>query len=265
VPLPSSSRLPPLRVSRSAFVRALRRASRWPRRLHPGAARDRRGVLGRSEHPVHRALGTGSDFSAASSTRRCPRLDWATLLRRTFDVDVEPCLGCGGRMTVRAVVTDAAAIARLLGARVSSSVSMQHVSGGLEPAAIAERDRERTERDAGTSEKPGPHTTLPPLVSRARQRTMSPARRSRRGEARPSGWYGATRANRRHCTLPCPPRRASRPACDARSVAVRPGLRASTSGSPGAAILAKPRGAEWGRQFHRTFTRSLTAPSWRST
>ena len=33
------------------------------------------------------------------------RVDWATLLRRTFDVDVKRCTGCAGRMTVRAVVT----------------------------------------------------------------------------------------------------------------------------------------------------------------
>ncbi len=33
------------------------------------------------------------------------RVDWATLLRRTFDVDVTRCTGCAGRMTVRAVVT----------------------------------------------------------------------------------------------------------------------------------------------------------------
>ena len=44
------------------------------------------------------------------------RVDWATLLRRTFDVNVLLCRGCGRRMTVRAVVTDAAAIDRLLGA-----------------------------------------------------------------------------------------------------------------------------------------------------
>ena len=44
------------------------------------------------------------------------RVDWATLLRRTFDVDVTRCTGCAGRMTVRAVVTDPASIARLLGA-----------------------------------------------------------------------------------------------------------------------------------------------------
>jgi hypothetical protein len=42
------------------------------------------------------------------------RVDWATLLRRTFDVDVKSCAACGARMTVRAVVTDPASIAKLL-------------------------------------------------------------------------------------------------------------------------------------------------------
>ena len=40
------------------------------------------------------------------------RVDWDTLLRRTFDVDVTQCTGCAGRMTVRAVVTDHASIDR---------------------------------------------------------------------------------------------------------------------------------------------------------
>jgi hypothetical protein len=44
------------------------------------------------------------------------RVDWALLLRRTFEVDVKCCRTCGGRMTVRAVVTDPVSIARLLGA-----------------------------------------------------------------------------------------------------------------------------------------------------
>ena len=34
--------------------------------------------------------------------------------RRSFDVDVKSCVGCGGRMTVRAVVTDPASIDKLL-------------------------------------------------------------------------------------------------------------------------------------------------------
>jgi len=57
----------------------------------------------------HRLLG-GELYAPLS------RVDWATLLRRTFDTDVKRCTGCGGRMTVRAIVTDAASIARLLGA-----------------------------------------------------------------------------------------------------------------------------------------------------
>ena len=44
------------------------------------------------------------------------RVNWATLLRRTFDVDVTRCTGCAGRMTVRAVVTAPASIDRLLAA-----------------------------------------------------------------------------------------------------------------------------------------------------
>jgi hypothetical protein len=35
-----------------------------------------------------------------------PRLDWATLLRRTYDVDVFECAKCGGRLRVVEVVTD---------------------------------------------------------------------------------------------------------------------------------------------------------------
>jgi hypothetical protein len=35
-----------------------------------------------------------------------PRVDWATLLRRTYDVDVFQCASCGGRLRVVEVVTD---------------------------------------------------------------------------------------------------------------------------------------------------------------
>ena len=42
------------------------------------------------------------------------RVDWATLLRRTFDLDVRICPRCSGRVTVRAVVTDPASVRKLL-------------------------------------------------------------------------------------------------------------------------------------------------------
>jgi hypothetical protein len=35
-----------------------------------------------------------------------PRLDWATLMRRTHDVDVFLCSKCGGRLRVVEVVTE---------------------------------------------------------------------------------------------------------------------------------------------------------------
>ncbi|MBI5515102.1 MAG: transposase [Deltaproteobacteria bacterium] len=42
------------------------------------------------------------------------RIDWATLLRRTYDVDALACGRCGGRMRFIAVITDGATIARIL-------------------------------------------------------------------------------------------------------------------------------------------------------
>jgi hypothetical protein len=53
-------------------------------------------------------LGDGELYAHSS------RVDWATLLRRTFATDVRICARCGGNLSVRAVVTDPDAIARLL-------------------------------------------------------------------------------------------------------------------------------------------------------
>ena len=36
---------------------------------------------------------------------RTPRMDWAELLRKTFDFDVFACVSCGGRRRVLAYVT----------------------------------------------------------------------------------------------------------------------------------------------------------------
>ena len=41
---------------------------------------------------------------------------WALLLRRTFDADISTCARCGGRVRVRAVVTDHAVAAKILAA-----------------------------------------------------------------------------------------------------------------------------------------------------
>ena len=47
---------------------------------------------------------------------RSPRIDWATLLHRTFAVDVRQCAVCGGALRVLAHITDPENACRLLGA-----------------------------------------------------------------------------------------------------------------------------------------------------
>jgi len=44
------------------------------------------------------------------------RVDWRTLLKRTFDTELRVCARCGGRLVIRAVVTDSASVAKLLAA-----------------------------------------------------------------------------------------------------------------------------------------------------
>jgi hypothetical protein len=56
-------------------------------------------------------LSGGRDLSPAG------RVDWATLLRRTFAVDVLECAACGGRMTPLEVVTDPEVARAMLVAR----------------------------------------------------------------------------------------------------------------------------------------------------
>ena len=43
-----------------------------------------------------------------------PRVDWAALLRRSFQVDVMQCAKCGGRLRVLAVITEREPVRRIL-------------------------------------------------------------------------------------------------------------------------------------------------------
>ena len=43
-----------------------------------------------------------------------PYVDWATLMRRSFDVDVFACAKCGGRLRVLAVITEMEPVRRIL-------------------------------------------------------------------------------------------------------------------------------------------------------
>jgi hypothetical protein len=43
-----------------------------------------------------------------------PRVDWASLMRRSFSVDVLECPGCHGRLRVIAVITERDPVTRIL-------------------------------------------------------------------------------------------------------------------------------------------------------
>jgi hypothetical protein len=77
---------------------------------------------------------------AAASTEpmkeKTPRVDWAELLRRTFDFDVFACVRCGGRRRVLASVNEAGGVRAILehlglptaGARLAPAHGPLHAS-----------------------------------------------------------------------------------------------------------------------------------------
>jgi len=73
-----------------------------------------------------------------------PRLNWARLLQRTFEVDVLACPGCLGRLRVLAVISERAPVLRILG----------HLALPTEPPSIA-RARDPTDEADDTELRPG--------------------------------------------------------------------------------------------------------------
>jgi hypothetical protein len=75
---------------------------------------------------------------------RSPRVDWASLLRRTFEIDVLQCAGCGGRLRILGSVADPAAARAIL-----------HTLGLRTAAPRAARARDPTEmfEDAAASDE----------------------------------------------------------------------------------------------------------------
>jgi Putative transposase/Transposase zinc-binding domain len=61
-----------------------------------------------------------------------PRVDWATLLRRSFAVDVLQCPKCHGRLRVLAVITERAPVRRIL-AHLGMATEPPHVAPARDP------------------------------------------------------------------------------------------------------------------------------------
>jgi hypothetical protein len=210
-PHPRPQENQPGRQSRNNGLLATRRRPgslrprRWRRRprssVRPGEVISSRRTSSRCS--------TGIACSAGYATS--PRVDWASLLRRSFSVDVLECPKCHGRLRVVAAITEREPVA-------THPFASGHADRGSAPVACAGPDRRARRR-------PGLGTARPRLrLSRA------PPPRSRRG-ARAAGpplaqrWASASRT-RRACSGSAPgspsPRGgedvAARIACDAERV-----------------------------------------------
>ena len=62
------------------------------------------------------------------------RVDWASLLKRVFQIDILACAKCGGRMKVTAVIEQPDVVAKILG-----HLGMPTVPEGIAPARLPKR------------------------------------------------------------------------------------------------------------------------------
>jgi hypothetical protein len=68
-----------------------------------------------------------------------PRLDWASLLRRSFSVDVLRCPKCRGRLRVIAVITEQEPVTRIL-AHVGMSTGPPPLARARDPSDVFDDD-----------------------------------------------------------------------------------------------------------------------------
>jgi hypothetical protein len=96
--------VPPPRFHTVKYAGVLAPASLWRSRIAPPSKAPPRAEA--TEGQAHEE----DDPKRATSSYR----PWAELLKRTFDVDVQQCPKCKGRMTLIAIVTDPKSVSRYL-------------------------------------------------------------------------------------------------------------------------------------------------------
>ena len=102
-----------------------------------------------------------------------PRVDWATLLRRSFSVDVLECPKCHGRLRMIAVITEREPARRILA----------HLGLPTDPLPVARaRDPTVDADEAGTTAS-SPWASRRPTGTRREVATPAPRRRGTRAAA----------------------------------------------------------------------------------
>lgn len=106
--------VPPPRAHVVRYAGVLSAAHKWRSRVTPpppeeDATRDEGCAHGmKHEHREH------DEQSVTPATHRSRYRPWRELLKRTFQIDLEKCAKCGGRLALRALVTAAESVARFL-------------------------------------------------------------------------------------------------------------------------------------------------------
>jgi hypothetical protein len=77
-----------------------------------------------------------------------PRLDWATLLRRSFQVDVLECPRCHGRLRGLALITDCEPVRRIL-AHLGLQTDAPSIARARDPTDDAADDRDDEQLSLG--------------------------------------------------------------------------------------------------------------------
>jgi hypothetical protein len=70
------------------------------------------GIPGGQPSPAERATETSSEDAHAQG--ETPRMSWARLLKRVFDIDLEHCPNCGGALKIIAAIEDPPVIVKIL-------------------------------------------------------------------------------------------------------------------------------------------------------
>src|SRR5262245_496527 len=70
------------------------------------------GIPGGQPSPAKRATETSSEDAHAQG--ETPRMSWARLLKRVFDIDLEHCPNCGGALKIIAAIEDPPVIVKIL-------------------------------------------------------------------------------------------------------------------------------------------------------
>ena len=67
-----------------------------------------------SAEPTPPERGTETSTDHAHAQGETPRMSWARLLKRVFDIDIEHCPNCGGALKIIAAIEDPPVIIKIL-------------------------------------------------------------------------------------------------------------------------------------------------------